>query len=97
MRIVTGNDLPTGAVIWWTGSDWSRHIADAVDVGAGGDAIVAREEAARRVNAGGVIDAASGPAGPVPLHIKQRIRAAGPTVHPRFAVAPADPAGNWSI
>ena len=86
MRLVTGNDLAGGAVIWWTGNGWSRHIADAVDAGVEGEAIVAREEAARHVNTGYVIDATPGPAGPVPLHIKQRIRAEGPSVHPQFAV-----------
>ena len=90
MRLATGNDLASGDVIWWTGSDWSRHIADAVDVGAGGEAIVAREEAMQRVNTGYVIDAARGPLGPVPLHIKQRIRATGPTTHPELGVKPAD-------
>ena len=23
MKIVTGNDLKSGAVVWWTGVDWS--------------------------------------------------------------------------
>ena len=86
MKLVTGNDLASGDVIWWTGYGWSRHIADAVDAGADGDAIVAREEMALRVNVAYVTDAAPGADGPVPLHIKQRIRAAGPTVHPQFAV-----------
>ena len=30
MKILTGNDLPSGDVVWWTGSDWSRHVEDAV-------------------------------------------------------------------
>ena len=25
MKLLTGNDLKTGDVIWWTGADWSRH------------------------------------------------------------------------
>ena len=29
MRLLTGNDLKTGAVTWWTGSDWSIHVEDA--------------------------------------------------------------------
>ena len=32
MRLLTGNDLKTGAVTWWTGSDWSIHVEDAADV-----------------------------------------------------------------
>ena len=86
MKLVTGNDLITGDVIWWTGSGWSRFIADAVDAGAEGDAIAAREEAARRVNGPYLIEAASGPFAPVPLHIKERIRASGPTVRPDLGV-----------
>ena len=50
MKLLTGNDLPTGDVIWWTGSGWSRHIAEAADVGTEGEALAKLEEAARRVN-----------------------------------------------
>ncbi|WP_174274839.1 DUF2849 domain-containing protein [Sphingomonas bacterium] len=98
MRLVTGNDLLTGDVTWWTGRTWSRHIAEAVDAGDQAESVAKREEAALRVNAPYVADAAAGPAGPVPLHIKDRIRATGPTVRPDFAVAPAVAgAGRWEI
>jgi hypothetical protein len=80
VKLVTGNDLVSGAVIWWTGHGWSRFIADAVDAGLEGDAIGAREEADRRVNGPYVVEAMDGPLAPVPLHIKERIRASGPTV-----------------
>ena len=86
MKLVTGNDLISGAVVWWSGHGWSRFIAEAVDAGADGDAIVAREEAAQNVNTAYIIDAAPGANGPEPLNIKQRIRARGPSVHPQFAV-----------
>ena len=36
MKILTGNDLASGAVTWWAGSYWSIHVEDAVDVGEGG-------------------------------------------------------------
>jgi len=101
MRILTGNDLKTGAVIWWTGQDWSIHVEDAGDVGdqANADAILAREDAARRVNGGYAIDAEKDADGKVrPAHIKDRIRALGPTVRPDLTLKPADPnAGNWVI
>nr|WP_246351795.1 DUF2849 domain-containing protein [Sphingobium subterraneum] len=84
--MLTGNDLASGDVIWWTGSGWSRHVADAVDVGAEGDALLASESAARRVNAAYVIDAEATTAGPLPLHIKERIRASGPTVRADLAI-----------
>ena len=88
MRILTGNDLPSGDVLWWTGAGWSRHLAEAVDVGDGGEAILAREEAARRVNAPYVVAAHASPEGPVPDHIKDRVRAAGPTVRRDLGIRP---------
>lgn len=88
MKILTGNDLPTGDVVWWDGNGWSRHVKDAVDVSEDGEAVQAREEAARRVNASYIVDADD--AG-LPLHIKDRIRAAGPTVRFDLAVNAAIP------
>jgi hypothetical protein len=87
---VTGNDLPTGSVVWWTGTLWSLHIEEAIDVGDKGEDIAKREEAARRVNIPYVIDANPGPHGPVPAHIKDRIRATGPSVRPDLAITPVD-------
>ena len=99
MKILTGNDLKTGAVIWWTGDDWSLHVEDAVDVGDEADVIAAREEAARHDNASYVIDGVREDSGTVrPAHIKDRIRALGPTVRPDLTLKPADPEiGNWVI
>ena len=98
MKLVTGNDLATGDVVWWTGRDWSRHVEEACDAGAQGEQLAKREEAALRVNMPYVVDAAAGPDGPVPLHIKERIRARGPTVRPDLGVKAADPdIGSWSI
>ena len=98
MKLLTGNDLPTGDVIWWTGEDWSRHVEHAVDVGDQGEAIAREEEGARRVNAAYVIDATQTPAGPRPVHIKDRVRALGPTVRLDLTLKPADPsAGSWVI
>ncbi len=98
MKLLTGNDLKTGDVVWWTGSEWSRHIGEAVDVDGHGEAIAATEEAARRVNAPYVIDGEATAEGPRPGHIKERIRAAGPTVRLDLNIKPADPeAGRWVI
>lgn len=91
MIILTGNDLASGAVTWWTGSDWSPEVADAVDVGDQADAIAAREEAARRVNVPYAVQAEIGPDGTVrPAHIKDRIRGLGPTVRPDLTLKPGD-------
>ncbi|MEQ1687965.1 MAG: DUF2849 domain-containing protein [Sphingopyxis sp.] len=87
MKLLSGNDLKSGAVIWWTGNGWSIHLADAADVSEGGDVIAAAEEAARRVNAPYIIDA---DAAGLPLHIKDRVRATGPSVRPDLALKPAN-------
>ena len=98
MKIVTGNDLETGAVTWWTGEGWSIHVEEAVDAGDKADTIAATEEAARRVNAPYVVDATATPEGPRPAHIKDRIRALGPTVRLDLSLKPADPTvGSWVI
>jgi len=87
MNILTGNDLKTGDVIWWAGAEsWSRHVADAIDAGDEADAIIAREEAARRVNAPYAVEAEQTANGPLPLHIKDRVRASGPTVRADLAI-----------
>ncbi len=98
MKILTGNDLKSGAVVWWDGSAWSLNVDDAVDVGDAAAEVLAREEAARRVNASYAIDAARNEDGIRPAHIKERIRALGPTVRPDLTLKPADPAAlNWVI
>lgn len=88
MNILTGNDLASGDVIWWTGSDWSRRIGDAVDVGDEGSSILLAEEAARRVNASYTVSA---DVDGMPVHIKDRVRAAGPSVRLDLCVNPSIP------
>ncbi|HVF93214.1 MAG TPA: DUF2849 domain-containing protein [Sphingomonas sp.] len=98
MKLLTGNDLATGDVIWWTGAGWSRHVEDSVDVGDQGESVAHAEEGARRVNGPYVIDATPTSEGPRPAHIKDRIRALGPTVRPDLTLKPSDPAaGSWVI
>jgi hypothetical protein len=58
MKILTGNDLRSGAVTWWNGTGW--HVR--------------------------------------PAHIKDRVRALGPTVRRDLAVPTADKTGwDWVI
>ncbi len=98
MNILTGNDLKTGAVTWWDGSGWSLHVDDAADAGAEADTILAREEAARHVVSAYAVDGEKTAEGVRPAHIKERIRALGPTVRLDLSLKPADPAaGNWVI
>lgn len=88
MKIITGNDLKSGAVTWWNGAAWSLHVNDAVDVGDDAAAVIAAEEAARRVNGAYVIDAEQTAQGIRPAHIKERIRALGPTVRLDLSLDP---------
>lgn len=98
MKIITGNDLRTGDVIWWTGQGWSRLVNDAVEVGDDAEAIIARENARQIVTDTQVIDAERSAEGVRPAHIKDRIRALGPTVRMDLSLKPADPeAAKWVI
>ena len=98
MKILTGNDLKSGAVVWWDGTGWSQYVDDAVDVGDRADEIAAREESSRRVNVPYAIEAVRDENGVRPAHIKDRVRALGPTVRPDLTLKPADPEiGNWVI
>lgn len=82
MKILTGNDLKTGTVVWWDGTGWSRHVDHAVDVGEQAGAILAREESARRVNAAYAIDAERVDGKVRPAHIKDRVRRSAPPCAP---------------
>ena len=99
MKVLTGNDLKTGDVIWWTGQGWSRHVDEAADTGDQGEQILATEEAARRVNVPYIIEATREDDGSVrPAHIKDRVRALGPTVRPDLTLKPKDAAAlDWII
>ncbi|MEO9463562.1 MAG: DUF2849 domain-containing protein [Marinomonas sp.] len=98
MKILTGNDLKSGAVVWWTGSEWSLHVDDAVDVGDNADSIAASEEAARHVNVPYAIEATRDDNGVRPAHIKDRVRALGPTVRPDLTLKPTQPeALDWIV
>ena len=98
MKILTGNDLKTGEVVWWDGTGWSLYVDNAVDVGERADEIGAREEAARRVNVPYAIAAERTDKGVRPAHIKDRVRALGPTVRPDLTHKPAEhDIGSWVI
>jgi hypothetical protein len=98
MKILTGNDLKTGEVIWWDGANWSLYVDCAADVGETGPEIMAREEALRRVNVPYIIEAEASADGIRPAHIKDRVRALGPTVRPDLTLKPQNPeALDWVI
>jgi hypothetical protein len=98
MNILTGNNLESGAVVWWDGTGWSLYVDDAVDVGDRADEIIAREQSARRVNSAYALDASRDEKGVRPAHIKDRVRALGPTVRPDLTLKPKEPtAMDWVI
>jgi hypothetical protein len=84
-RVLTGNRLETGDVLWWNGSDWSTRIADAVAVGDEGDALVARLVAAERINDPVLVDVTGEPGAFVPTTTRERVRASGPSVRADLA------------
>jgi hypothetical protein len=92
IAILTGNDLLTGDVTWWTGSGWSTRVNEAAPVGDDVALIIAAEEAARRVVGAYAIKATRDETGVRPEHIKERVRAVGPTVRLDLSHRPNDPA-----
>jgi hypothetical protein len=84
-RVLTGNRLETGDVLWWDGRDWSLHIRDAVAIGDEGDALLARLIAAERINDPVLVDVTGAPGGFVPTTTRERVRASGPSVRADLA------------
>jgi Protein of unknown function (DUF2849) len=85
-RILTGNRLETGDVLWWNGSDWSLHLKDAVAIGDEGEALLAQLIAAERINDPALIDVTGEPGQWLPTTTRERVRAVGPSVRPDFAL-----------
>ncbi len=90
VKLLTGNALLRGDVLWWTGSGWSLALADAVPV-EDGESLLVREAASERVNDLALVDAEAAPGGGYrPVKIRERIRGFGPTVRADLAVANGD-------
>jgi len=84
-RLLTGNRLETGDVLWWTGSDWSPLIRDAVAIGDEGEALLAQLIAAERINDPALIDVTGEPGNWLPTTTRERVRASGPSVRADLA------------
>jgi len=84
-RVLTGNRLETGDVLWWTGTDWSPLIRDAADIGAEGEALVARLVAEERINDPALVDVTGTPGDWIPTTTRERVRASGPSVRADLA------------
>ncbi len=81
IQLLTGNDLLTGDVLWWSGGNWSRSLADAKVVPADrAEALKAESLATGKICDVNLIDAEETPQGLRPLHIRERVRAIGPSV-----------------
>ena len=92
VKLLTGNALTRGDVLWWTGNSWSKLISDAVEVSAAdGEAIIAREAQAERVNDIALIDAEPVEGSWRPVKARERIRSFGPTVRADLAI----PGQDW--
>ncbi len=92
VKLLTGNELLRGDVIWWTGSGWSHAIADAVPLEkAEGEAILAEQAIGERISDLALIDAEPNPEGGFrPTHMRERIRSYGPTVRADLALEQQD-------
>ena len=86
MQIVTANRLADGLVVFLTANDaWSEALADAriaTDGSAAASLMTSAESAlnARLVVGPYLIDVQETPTGIAPVQLRERIRAAGPTV-----------------
>ncbi len=85
-RVLTGNRLETGDVLWWNGSDWSLHLNEAADVDADGEALIARLAPQERINDLALVDVDGTPGSWRPRTTRERVRAVGPSVRPDFAL-----------
>ena len=92
VKLLTGNDVPRGDVLWWGPDGWTRALGEAVPVDAAeAEALIAAETAAERVNDLALVEAESAAGGGYrPLRIRERIRGFGPTVRPDLKVSDRD-------
>lgn len=82
VKLLTGNALHSGSVIWWTGNGWAPTMDDAAGLDAEeGAKLLALELERGQVNDLALVDARAADAGGWwPLKIRERIRGLGPTV-----------------
>ncbi len=81
-RILNANDLATGDVVYWSGSKWTRHIAEAEMIADNdaADALGKTEMAARRVVDVYPFEVNFENGVPVPARYRERVRSLGPSV-----------------
>lgn len=84
VKLLTGNELLRGDVLWWDGDGWSLSIDDAVAV-ENGEALIAQETPGEKVSDLALIDADKVDGRWRPVKIRERIRSYGPTVRADLA------------
>jgi hypothetical protein len=88
---ITANRVRDGAAVWRTaGGGWSVDVADAAVLDTAEAELDAAKAdiAARLVTDVYAVEVEPGPDGPVPVRLRERIRATGPTVRPDLVRAP---------
>ena len=84
VKLLTGNELLRGDVLWWDGDGWSLSIDDAVAV-ENGEALIAQQTPGEKVSDLALIDADKVDGRWRPVKIRERIRSYGPTVRADLA------------
>ena len=83
-KVLTGNLLRNGATVYYTGTEWSAYVADAKVAATADEAEELRKIGAAAYAANLVIDVnlvdVQPTPGHTPAHIREVIRATGPTV-----------------
>ncbi len=81
--VLTANDLVTGAIVYWTGSDWAHSIAFAKRA-TGSEAQGTLEAAGKAEEASNVVVGAYlmalDPVSGTPLELRERQRLVGPSI-----------------
>jgi hypothetical protein len=86
-HLLTGNRLETGDVLWWTGTDWSRHIRDAAAMEqAQAEALADQFRPPETINDLAAVEVTVENGSFRPTTTRQRVRAIGPSVRPDFAL-----------
>ena len=95
--ILAANDLVDGDVVFRTAAGWSRDQREALIAGNEEAAAALEAEGLAEMRANRVVEAylvevVLGEAGPVPRHVRERIRVLGPSVRPDLGKQ-AEPGG----
>jgi hypothetical protein len=90
VKLLTGNELLRGDVLWWTADGWSLTIDKAIAVDGDGEAILAEQAKSERISDLALIDAEQVDGRWRPVKVRERIRAYGPTVRADLALEGQD-------